>query len=64
LLTKQTNQRGLEKLQNRGFVINSLALVAFSLFFFYLAVKVMSGVLGWAIARHSLWYHMGKAWGV
>ena len=36
----QTNQRGVEKLKNRTFLINVLALVTFSLLFVYLVFQV------------------------
>jgi hypothetical protein len=37
----QTNQRGVEKLKNRTFLINVFALVAFSLLFLYLVFQVL-----------------------
>jgi len=40
----QTNQKGFEKLTNRGFLINILSLVAFSLLFVYLMFKVRARV--------------------
>jgi len=57
----KTNQRGVEKLKNRTFLINVFALVAFSLLFLYLVFQVQGDsaiasfdpymILSWTAAR-------------